>query len=127
MTCFWTGILSALTIEDFSNIQINTKPHIKQFIEILKNKNIPTTDILWQNILLTKQQLDENMEHIKSFDTNSINSGYLCSTCDPFLLLIATIFKVNINHRYNNHLIIYKHKMVGGEKFLEFSSGTHIS
>lgn len=124
MTCFWNGIMSALTIEDFTNIHLKNKPNIQQFIEILKNKNIPTTDILWQNNQLTNKEISENKEHISSFDINSINSGYLCSTCDPFLLLIAALFKVNIEHRYNNHMISYRHKTDGGEKYLKFSSDT---
>jgi len=122
MTCFWNGILSSLNNEDFSKININNKPNIMQFIEILKNKNIPTKNILWQNNKLTSKQLDENMEHIKSFDINTINSGYMCSSCDPFLLLIADQFKVNIEHRYNNNKIIYSHETDDREKYLKFSS-----
>ena len=56
----------------------------------------------------------------KNIDT--INDGYLCSTCDPFLLLIAYLFQITINHRYNNHFIIYKSKMDVSKKVLEFRS-----
>ena len=102
MTCFWNGILSSLINDDFNKIGVDTKPNIKLFIELLKQKNAPTDNILWQNYKLTPKQIEENMEHIKSFDINTINSGYFCSTCDPFLLLIASVFKVNIEHKYNN-------------------------
>ena len=32
-------------------------------------------------------------EHIKEYNQNTISQGYLCSTCDPFLLLLSELFK----------------------------------
>ena len=96
MTCFWSGILSSLNTDDFNYINEPSKPNIKNFIELLKRNNIDTKNVLWQNTKLTPKQLEENKEHIRDFNIENINSGYLCSICDPFLLLIACIFKVNI-------------------------------
>ena len=91
MTCFWSGILSSLNTDDFNYINEPSKPNIKNFIELLKRNNIDTKNVLWQNTKLTPKQLEENKEHIRDFNIENINSGYLCSICDPFLLLIALV------------------------------------
>ena len=102
MTCFWDSILSVLNNDDFRIISPSTKKMSnKKFVIFLKNNNTKTVDIIWNNEKLTKQQMEENFEHVKDFDQNSIKNGYLCSTCDPFLLLVSlnarlsTILKIS--------------------------------
>lgn len=41
---------------------------------------------------------------------NDANNGYLCSSCEPVMLLTCYLFNVNINHNYNNHLMKYQTK-----------------
>ena len=113
-----------MNTDDFNYINEPSKPNIKNFIELLKRNNIDTKNVLWQNTKLTPKQLEENKEHIRDFNIENINSGYLCSICDPFLLLIACIFKVNIEHSYNNVKIDYTHEGEYRKKSLKFSSDT---
>ena len=68
----------------------------------------------------TQQQLEENYQHIKDFNVKSISAGYLCSTCDPFLLLICELFKVNINHNYCGYKM--KYRINNAVKTLNFKS-----
>lgn len=131
MTCFWTGILNAFTIEEIK-AKVCTplgassggttwthprKPNVEYFINALisranevDNEVEDTIEVvvLWNGEQLTKQQLKENMEHITSFDIKSIHRGYDCSCCDPFLILISKLFEVNIYHTYNGVLIKYE-------------------
>lgn len=108
MTCFWDGILHHLKDEDFQRVfQIN-KPSNKNFVKILKTNLRKTKDIIWNGETLTNKQLEENYEHIKDFNVDSIHGGYLCSTCEPFLFLVCELFKMNINHNYCGHMMSYK-------------------
>ena len=108
MTCFWNGILSSLSIDDFKYIGLVDKPNIQEFIHLLKNKNTKTLNTTWNNESLSNKQIEENMTHIQEFNINNINNGYYCSSCEPFLLLITQLFLIDINHNYNGHIIKYR-------------------
>lgn len=88
-------------------LNINEKPRPIQFVKLLKNNVVKTHNVLWNGQKLTQLELDENLTAIKEFQENSINRGYYCSCCDPFLLLICQLFKVNIIHNYNKTQIKY--------------------
>lgn len=105
MTCFWKGILDCLNQNDFHN---RNKPNIINFIHFLKKNNIKCSGILWQNQNLSEQFLSECKMAVKELDIGGINNGYLCSTCDPFLILVSKLFRINIRHNYCNHIINYK-------------------
>lgn len=108
MTCFWNSLLTVITDDMMHNVlQINSKPRPTQFIELLKTKVIRTTNVKCNDKILLDKELDENYEAIKNLDINNIRNGYLCSTCDPFLLLFSQLFKYNIIHDYNGFIIRY--------------------
>ena len=108
MTCFWDGILHHLKKKDFQRVFEIDKPNNKNFVQLLKSNLTKTKNIKWNNQTLTDKQLEENYEHIKNFKVNSISKGYLCSTCDPFLLLVCKLFQVNINHNYCRNMMRYQ-------------------
>lgn len=99
MTCFWDALRAKL--------HIKKKMNNSQFIDYLKESNKKQTAVLWNNSKLSKKQFEENYEHIRGFDKNTIRNGYDCSICDPFLILICDIYNVNIIHNYNGHKMIY--------------------
>ena len=107
MTCFWNAIISSLKDEDKKILNVNGRIFPKRMVEILKSKNQETNNVTWNNEKLKEQQIKENIEHIKELDINKISNGYLCSTCDPFLILLAETLKVKIKHNYNDTVIIY--------------------
>ena len=98
MTCFWDALRSRLNINK-SN---------QEFINFLKNNNTKEITILWNNEEFTKKQLEENFEHIRDFNENNIENGYLCSICDPFLILVCELYDINIEHNYNGYTMYYK-------------------
>ena len=121
MTCFWDGILKTLNNNDFNLVVPNMKKIRNiNFVVFLKNKNIKTNNVKWNGQNLTQKQLEENFEHIKVFNPNTIGGGYLCSTCEPFLFLVAELFKVNINHNYMGHVMQYR--IDNARKTLNFRS-----
>jgi len=97
MTCFWDAIRSRLHL-NISNIE---------FIQYLKNNNKPTHSVLWNGNGFSKKQLEENVEHIRDFNENTIGNGYDCSICDPFLILVCHLYNVSISHNYNGHYMKY--------------------
>ena len=101
MTCFWKGILDCLVINDFERFNLHKKPTELGLVQCLKAQNKVCMDIICTNENITKQFAEECYEAVKCFDETSINSGYLCSTCDPFLILVSELFEINIYHRYN--------------------------
>jgi|TARA_Y100000991_G_scaffold5506_1_gene4354 hypothetical protein len=107
MTCFWDGILHNLNDDDFQRVFQVNKPNNKNLIKLLKDNNRKTKNINWNGEIFSEKQLEENFIHIKDFNEKFIGNGYLCSTCDPFLVLICELFTVNINHNYCGYLMTY--------------------
>tara|TARA_B100001093_G_C26022036_1_gene674332 strand:+ start:35 stop:427 length:393 start_codon:yes stop_codon:yes gene_type:complete len=107
MTCFWDGIIQSLN-NDEKNILNLKDNNIYSLIEILKEKNCETKNIKWQESELSNQLLKENIEFIKDYNKDSSKNGYLCSTCDPFLLLLCFLLNTDIIHNYNGNVINYK-------------------
>lgn len=109
MSCFWDSLIKSVKNEDldiyFDNKNFKINPH--NFVTILKNINKHTTNILWNNTLLSKQMLEENVEAINNYDINQVQNGYYCSTCDPFLFLLSKYLNIIIIHNYNNNIMTY--------------------
>lgn len=112
MTCFWDGIIAVLQEHQLIS-GFPPTPH--QLATFLKQNNRLTTNVTWQGSTLTNKQMNENYEHVRNYDISQIRNGYLCSTCDPFLLLIAQLFRINIKHEYVNSFINYKYKCSCGK------------
>tara|TARA_B110000211_G_scaffold106808_1_gene123999 strand:- start:2602 stop:2991 length:390 start_codon:yes stop_codon:yes gene_type:complete len=106
MACFWEGIRASLSKDDKLKLGItdNTIPNL---IMTLKNNNTLDISVLWQNKALTKKEQVENYTHIKDYNIGSYGNGYLCSTCDPFLILLSNTLNVNIKHEYLGNIILY--------------------
>ena len=69
-------------------------------------KKVPNFTFLVK--ILEYQFLEECKRAVDELDIKSIHNGYLCSTCDPYLILVSDIFNVNIQHKYLNSTIEYK-------------------
>ena len=124
MTCFWNGILSALKDDDYIFIQNKKKP-MKAFIEFLKSKNCLTHNVSWNGQELHKQEKIQNFNAIKDFKIGLIRGGHLTSTCDYFLLLIAEIFCVNIDHYYLNKPMKYRNQKLARKTLIFRSNYGH--
>ncbi len=100
MTCFWDGLINGLD----KNIP---KPTVTSFIQHLKNNNTLCYSVNCNGYILSIKFLYECKEAINNYNINDSNNGYLCSTCDPFLILYSQLYNVNINHKYNGIDILY--------------------
>jgi hypothetical protein len=103
MSCFWDALIQRL--HEIHVIPPGTTPH--RLAMLLREKNVKTVGVKWQGSHISEQQMAENFHHVKDYNVNTINNGYDCSTCDPFLLLVSEVFKVNIHHTYLNTPIHY--------------------
>ena len=116
MSCFWDTLIKKINTNDIKTILKITNIDPKTFSNALKNENIKTNNVLWkggdvsEKQSLSEKQKTENFDHIKEYDINTIKNGYLCSTFDPFLILICELFNIDIHHKYNGHMIIYEYK-----------------
>lgn len=109
MSCFWDGLIRRLNDEDFALLKLDKKPNAKQFASQLKNLNTLGTNIQWNNEPLRKQFIKECFQSVNEYDPNTVNSGYYCSSCDPFLILLCELLKISITHSYNGHIVTYTH------------------
>ena len=108
MTCFWDGIMRSLEISDFYYILCDTKPlTARQLAIFLIKHNCVTSNVLCNGMHLTLSQLQENFVAVNELNEESIDNGYLCSTLDPFLCLLAELFRVEIEHTFNGVCILY--------------------
>jgi len=106
MSCFWDSLLNSLNKEDCVKLNLIKKTP-KNLANRLKQNSHKQISTKCQNKSLTGQQREEIRIHIDKYDINTINNGYLCSTCDPFILLFCEILQIDINHKYLNNTIIY--------------------
>lgn len=111
MACFWKGLIKALNL--------STNP--TQFVNLLQKNAIKTPNITWNGNKLSNKELEENLEWVKSFNSDRTYDGYFCSTCDPFLLLVCELYGVNIDHQYDGHLIKYRN-LKNNLQILKFGS-----
>jgi hypothetical protein len=109
MTCFWTGVVSALTKEDLELLGNPPKNDLPAFIRRLQDA-APTAeyDMRWQSTSLTVLEIQEQKEAIKDYNISKIGHGHWTSSCDPFLCLLADVLHVKIEFRYMNHMILFE-------------------
>ena len=107
MTCVPDSLIRKLNTNEFQIIGLNPKPNAKDFIQALQEYNTKTENVTCQGVKLREQELKENMESIKNIDLNRLNKGYLCSSCDPLLLLYCELFNVSIDFNFNGTNIKY--------------------
>lgn len=124
MSCIWEGLIKALRLKKIKTIDkqnVLITPNI--LLNILQKENRDTPDMRWNGQILNEQLQNDNMQHISSLDHDTKN-GYLCSTCDPLLLLIGQIYNVSIEHKYINTIIFYEN-ITSNKKICVKSNKSH--
>jgi hypothetical protein len=116
MSCVWIGIADEL--RSTLGIKITKEKLYKK----IKEKNTKTNNMLWNNEKLSETNLNENYQHIEAL--NGLTGGYLCSACDPLLLLIGQIYKISIQHQYCDTIIEYTNT-TSNKKMVVFSNNHH--
>jgi hypothetical protein len=108
MTCFWRGLIRQLTVDDFNRaFKIKHKPDYKEFVKLLIRFNTKPINVKHNGVALSEQQIDEALQHIATLDVKKLGKGYLCSSCDPVIMLVAQLFTLSINHDYNGFVQKY--------------------
>lgn len=120
-------MLSALTKEEITSVlsvpEPKRKPTPVHFVNLLKQNAIITDNVLWNGQELKELELTENLERIKELNIKSIQRGYDCSACDPFLLLICQLFHVKIHHKFHRVMMKYYPKDTNEKtKIINFGS-----
>jgi hypothetical protein len=124
MSCFWDSLVQKLGKED---MQQNNIQNPQQLVDYLKKNNSTTDNVLWNNERLSQKQKLENKEHIINYDKNTISQGYLCSTCDPFLLLLCELFQITIQNNFNGNQMTYTHQTTNNYEIHISNNSSHMS
>ena len=141
MSCFWDAIFSSINDDDYKYLYIKVydiennpdkvdktklinildtikRTNINDLILLLIKYNRKIQNVIWNNEELSEKLREESYSHINDFIENNgkemnsiIQSGYLCSICDPFLLLICELLDLQIQHQYLNNTMIYNNKI----------------
>lgn len=117
MTCFWNSLIEALGRHDVS---------VRDFIVDLQNRNTHTANVRCNGELVTPQQQEENVAAVQGYDVGGVHGGYMCSACDPFLLLVSEVHVCNIHHTYNGTRIEYRHSSGTGRDIYLASDRGHM-
>ena len=123
MTCVPDSLIRKLNTNEFQVIGLNRKPDAQDFIQALQEYNTKTENVTCQGVKLREQELKENMESIKNIDLNRLNKGYLCSSCDPLLLLYCELFNVSIDLNFNGTNVNY-HNTKESKRTIRFSNSS---
>ena len=109
MTCFWIGVVSALTHEDLALLGNPPTNDLPAFIRRLQEL-APSAEfkLRWQSNQLTMLEIQEQKEAIRDYNISNIGHGHWTSACDPFLCLLTDILQVKIEFRYMNHIIVFE-------------------
>lgn len=108
MSCVWDAILLALKHHKL----VKAKTNIDTLVQYVKAQNTLVNNILWNGESFTDKQVTENYERIK--ELRHVNNGYLCSSCDPLLILICHIYGINIVHHIMGHIMTYQQRDKSG-------------
>lgn len=98
MSCFWDSITQRLNDSELK--QLGCIRNTNAIIEALKIKCTLMPDVLWQGTPLSTKFQQECQTHVKEFKSSSYKNGYLTSSGDPFLILLAQLFNWKIEFRY---------------------------
>lgn len=107
MSCFWDGLLRRLDGNDLEILKLDKKPSAQQFAIHLKKLNKLCNNVVWNEQKLSTQFLYECRNAINEYDPNTVNKGYFCSTCDPFLILLCDLLNISLVHNYNGNIVKY--------------------
>lgn len=111
MTCFWTGVVSALNHDDYALLEMQSTHDLSLFIRRLQDMAPDAVfDICWQSLPLTSSEIAEHKEAIKDYNISNIGHGHWTSSCDPFLCLLTDLLQIRIEFRYINTNIVFESK-----------------
>lgn len=96
MSCVWQGLCHSLKLN----------MNAQDLFKYCKANNRLVYNVQVNGESLSEQLIKEN--YIRIQEIADIKHGYLCSTCDPLLILIANLFDVDIVHDYNGVIIKYQ-------------------
>ena len=122
MSCFFDSIFSRLTTDQKKAVGKNSASLPRYFA----SSNRETPLVRCNGLTLSKQQLKENVSHVKTMANHNVSSGYLTSFYEPYFYLSCELFRVNIVFKYRGH--VARFTKVGNTLNWSFSaSASHIA
>lgn len=98
MTCFWDAIIQSMSAEDLKILGFQRRPYAADFAKRLIKRNVKAENVEWCGEKLRELDLDHAFEGVRDLDIKYINQGYLCGSCDHFLLLVCELLKCRIEY-----------------------------
>jgi len=88
MTCVWDGLINKIP-----GLQYHGPDSL---IRALQSVNCRPTDVLWNGTKIRESEMRENLGIVDDYDPHDLHDGHLIGACDPFLLLLAQVFRLEI-------------------------------
>ena len=99
MSCYWDALIRELSDEEAKRAGLDGRKSPREFAQRLKDL-APSAFVMtkWQGSDISEQQRRENAAAVAAYDVATVNNGYFCGSCDPFLLLVSHVAGVHIRH-----------------------------
>ena len=92
MSCFWAALCAKV-----AGLQKHSPSSV---IEALKSVNVMTRDVQWNDKPLDPKEIEAGFQWVQDYDASSYSSGHETSIADPFLMLVAQVFRLRITLAY---------------------------
>ena len=99
MSCYWDALMRELNDDEVARAGLAGVSEAAEFALRLQRLGAHSFVLTkWQGRDLPEQARRENAAAVQAYDPADVNNGYLCGSCDPFLLLVAHVAGVHIRH-----------------------------
>ena len=92
MSCFWTALCAKVP-----GLQKHSPSTV---IGALKSVNCLTHNVTWDGQPLHANEIAANFKWVQDYDHGDYSNGHETSISDPFLLLVAQVFRLRITLAY---------------------------
>ncbi len=110
MTCFWDGILWSLHPTDLNVVLgfgLQTRPPITDFVTALAQHASMTPNVTWKGASISEREQIENLAHVQNLQLSL--DGYDCAACEPVMVLVCELFRVELVVQTPHGTFTYKH------------------
>lgn len=115
----WDSLFHALQSEDYERVGLQRPRTRAEMLQLLKdNSNADLRHVRWNGEWLAPKFVQECRDAIAQVEIRQ--DGYPCSVCDPLLIHVCAVLRVDIKHVYCGNAMMYS--VPGACRRLGFSS-----
>jgi hypothetical protein len=128
MSCFWDALIRELRPEEAQRAGVAGITDPSRFAAALQARARSVfVMVTWQGEHLTEQERRDHALSVSNYIPASVNDGYMCGSCDSFLLLVSHVAGVNIRLSLDGTLFEYASPLPSARWMGLVSSSSHMN